>query len=317
MNSIIDLIKKSDTIAVLGHDSEDADSVGSCYAMKLALLQMGKNAECYFSDQPELHLAFMGNNYTIFDEDNIPEVDLCLCIDCADLKRIGKRKAIFECAKKTACIDHHATNTGFADVNYIDSDAPAAGEIIYEIFKTMKVDITRVIAENIYTAISADTGSFKYSNVRPRTMEIVAELLRLNINHAEISRFLYDTEPLFIMKFKGYIMSNVEQYCGGKLNIVCAPSDVLKKYGVDEKDSGDIVNIARAVEGCEIAVSIRDAGEKIKLSFRSNGKYSVSNIAGKFGGGGHLMAAGAAVFGKSLDEVKEEVIKICEEIING
>lgn len=317
MNDVIDLIKKSDTIAVLGHDSEDADSVGSCYAMKLALLGMGKKAECFFSDDTEIHLAFMGKNYIIFDENNIPAVDLCLCIDCADLGRIGKRKAIFEKAIYTACIDHHETNQGFANVNYIDADAPAAGEIIYELFKKMKLEITTDIAKNLYTAISGDTGSFKYSNVRPKTMEIVSELLKLNINHAEIARQLYDTEPLEVMKFKGYIMSNVEQYCGGKLNIVCAPKALLDEYKVNEKDSGDIVNIARAVEGCEIAVSIRDAGEKIKLSFRSNGKYSVSVVAARFGGGGHAMAAGAAQYGKTLEEVKKEVILACEEFING
>lgn len=317
MNDIVRLIENADTIAILGHDSEDADSVGSCYAMKLALLRMGKSAECYFSDIPELHLSFMGTNYRVFDENDVPEVDLCLCIDCADKGRIGKRAAIFEKALHTACIDHHETNDGFAEVNLIDADAPAAGEIIYELLKENGSEITREIARNLYTAISADTGSFKYSNVRPRTMQIAAELIACDIDHAEIARYLYDTEPINVMKFKGCLMNGIEQYYGGRLSLVCVPGELLRKFGIAEKDSGDVVNIARSVEGCEIAVSIRDAGEKIKLSFRSNGKFGVSRLAAKFGGGGHAMAAGAAQYGKTLEEVKEAVIAACGEMING
>lgn len=317
MNNLIDLIKKADTIAILGHDSEDADSVGSCYALKVALVSIGKKAECYFSDIPELRLAFMGQNYVLFDEKNVPEADLCLCVDCADILRLGKRKAIFDNTKHTACVDHHETNAGFAEVNYIDEKAPAAGEIIYELLSEMGVRISCEIAKNLYTAISSDTGSFKYSNVRPRTMEIVSELLKLDIDHAKIARYLYDTEPLSVMKFKGEIMNNIEQYFEGKLNIVIATTELLSKYSVKEKDSGDIVNIPRAVEGCEIAVSVRETDEKIKISFRSNGKYNVSEIAGHFGGGGHAMAAGATQFGKTIEDVKKEVIKVCEEVLNG
>ncbi len=317
MNSIIELISGAKTIAILGHDREDADSVGSCYAIKLALSGMGKDAECYFSDVPEHRLAFMGREYKIFDENHIPCADLCLCLDCADLSRIGRRKAIFDAAKNTACIDHHETNPGFAMANWIDGEAPATGEMVYELLMAMGVSLDRDIARNLYAAISSDTGSFKYSNVRPKTLEITAELLKLKIDHAEIARYLYDTEPLALVHFKGRIMESVEQYFSGKLNIVCANQALLDEFGLKEKDTGDIVNIPRAVEGCEIAVSLRETGDRIKMSFRSNGKYNVSQIAAKFGGGGHDMAAGADQKGKSLLEVKDAVIKVCEEVLNG
>lgn len=317
MNSIIELINQSGTVAILGHDREDADSVGSCYAVKEALVAMGKNVECYFSEEPEKRLGFMGKEYTVFDETCVPCVDLCLCLDCADLSRTGKRKAIFASAKNTACIDHHETNPGFADANWIDGSSPATGEMIYKLLDAMGVVITRSIARNLYAAISSDTGSFKYSNVRPETLRITAELLKLDIGHAEIARYLYDTEPLALMHFKGRVMESVEQYFGGKLNIVCAHQALLDEFSLKEKDTGDIVNIPRAVEGCEIAVSLRETGERIKMSFRSNGKYNVSKLAAIFGGGGHNMAAGADQKGKTLLEVKEAVIKACEEVLNG
>ncbi len=317
MNKIIELINSAETIIIMAHEREDADAVGSCYAMKSALSAIGKRAECIFSDAPERHLEFMGKNYLLPDEMEANGADLCICLDCGDLTRIGKRKLFFETAKKTICIDHHETNVGFADENYVDSESPATGEILFELFEKMGIVLTKYIAENLYAAISADTGSFKYSNVRPNTLRIAAKLLEYGIDHAEISRYLYDSEPIEIMKFKGHIMDNVEQFCGGKLNVVTASREVLEKYGIEEKDSGDIVNIARAVAGCEIAVSVREADGKVKISFRSNGKYSVTQIAAKYGGGGHAMAAGAAAKGRTIDDIKADIIKACEEIING
>ncbi len=317
MNKVIDLIKQANSVVILSHDSEDADAVGSSFAMRLALLEMGKDAKCIFSEIPEERIRFLGEDYTVFDENDIPKADLCLCLDCGDVQRIGKRKAIFEMAEKTACIDHHHTNVGFCDADFIDPKAPATGEILYNLFLELGVEITQDIARQLYAAISSDTGSFKYSNVRPETFNIAAELIKKDIDHAEIARKLFDTESLGVVKFKGYLMNNMEQYFDGKLNIVLATDCLLKEYGIEEKDTGDIVNIPRGVKSCEIAVSIRETPEKKKISFRSNGKYDVSSLAEKFGGGGHIMAAGAAVRSKTLEQIKEEVIKYCEEIFNG
>lgn len=317
MNKVIDLIKKADSVVILSHDSEDADAVGSSFAMLHALLGMGKDAQCVFSEIPEERLGFLGDEYTVFDETNIPEADLCLCLDCGDVKRIGKRQAIFQAAKTTACIDHHHTNVGFCDADYIDSKAPATGEILYELFLKMNVEITRDIARFLYAAISSDTGSFKYSNVRPETFIIASELIKKDIDHAEIARKLFETERLCLVKFKGHLMNNLEQYFDGKLNIVCATDSLMREYGIEIKDTGDIVNIPRSIKGCEIAVSIREGKDRVKVSFRSNGKYDVSTLAAKFGGGGHIMAAACAIRRKSVDEIKEEVIKYSEELING
>lgn len=317
MDKVIDLIKKSNNVVILAHDNEDADALGSSFAMRLALLDMGKTALCVLSEAPEERLCFLGDDYAIFDENNIPKADLVICLDCGDVKRIGKRKAIFDLADKTVCIDHHFTNEGFCDACFVDSKAPATGEILYDLFCKMGVEITTEIAKYLYAAISSDTGSFKYSNVRPETFLAASELIKKGIDHAEIARKLFDTESLNAIKFKGYLMNNSEQYFDGRLCIVSATGEIMEKYKVLEKETGDIVNIPRSVKGCEIAVSIRETEDKIKLSFRSNGKYNVADIAAKFGGGGHIMASGATVCGKTLNEVKQEIISCVEEILNG
>ncbi len=316
MNKAAELILKSNKISIMGHEDEDPDSVGSCFAMRFALLKLGKKAQCCFSAPLELHTQFMGSDYSVFDENADYTADLCICLDCADIKRLGVRKKVFESAKNTLSIDHHETNTRFADVNIVDGKASAVAEILYEFFELLGVELDLDIAKNLYAAISADTGSFKYSNVTEKTMKIGAELIKKGIDHAEIARLLHDTDPVSVIKCKAEIMQGIESYFGGRLVLVLAYDALFEKYGVTERDSGDIVNIARSAQGCEIAVSVRETHGIIKLSMRSNSEISVSDIAQKFDGGGHTKAAGAKVSGKSLDEVKREIIEACGEVLN-
>ena len=317
IDAVIELINNSQKIVILPHDSEDADAVGSSYAMKLVLESMGKNAVCCFSRSIEHRLEFMGSDYILQDEAEKYAYDLCLCLDCGDINRLGSRVSLLNSAKHTVSIDHHETNTMFAEKNIVDANSAATGEILFELFEAMAIKMTAQVAANLYTAISSDSGSFKYSNVSAKTMQIAAKLLEYDIHHADIARKLYDTETVPVMRFKGALMNNIEQYFGGKLCLVAITKAMLDRYCVEERDIGDAVNIARSAEGCSIAVSVRETDEKIKISFRSNGEHSVSEIAAKFGGGGHKMAAGAAQKGKSLEQVKAEVIKACEEVLNG
>lgn len=316
MNDVIELILKSQKINIIAHEDEDADSVGSCFAMKLALKSLGKEAECCFSSPTEKRIAFLGSDYTVFDENTDYTADLCICLDCGDIKRTGSRIKVLESAKNTLSIDHHETNTNFAEVNLVEAKAAATAEILYTLFCEMGIGIDKEIAANLYAAISADTGSFKYSNVTPKTMQIAGELILTGIDHAQISRFLHDMDDVEVIKCKAELMQRIESYFDGRFTLVTANDELFEKYGITERDSGDIVNIPRAVRGCEIAVSIREAAEKIKVSFRSNGEKSVSQLAMRFGGGGHAKASGAKITGKTADAVKEEIIKAVGELLN-
>ncbi|MBQ7751746.1 MAG: bifunctional oligoribonuclease/PAP phosphatase NrnA [Clostridia bacterium] len=317
MNDVIELILKSDTINIIAHEEEDADSVGSCFAMQLALRPLGKTVKCCFSAPLEKRIAFMGDDYTVFDANADYTADLCICLDCGDTKRLGNRIKVFESAKNTLSIDHHETNTMFAKTNCVDADASATAEILYGLFCQMGIGIDKDIAKNLYAAISSDTGSFKYSNVTPKTMQIAGELLLTGINHAEIARNLHDTDELCVIRLKAEIMQNIEDYFDGQLTVITADDTLFKKYDVTERDSGDIVDIARSVKGSKIAVSIRETQDKIKVSFRSNCEKSVSGIAKSFGGGGHAKAAGAKITGSTADEVKQEIVKAVGELLNG
>lgn len=315
MKKVIELINKSESVIILGHISEDADSVGSSLAMRHVLEGMGKKADILFSAPLEKRLDFL-NAEGFYPEDKIGEYELCLCLDCGDIGRLGARRTVFDAAKHTASIDHHITNTNFAEVNYVVPDAAATGEILYDVIKELGAQLDKKAAEYLFAAIASDTGSFKYSNVSPKTMRIAAELLEKGIDNAYLSRMLFDTESEKIMHFKGHLMSRVETHFGGRMSVIAVRKDEFDKFGVPEKDMGDIVNIARMVEGAEIAVSLRETEDKMKLSFRSNGKYDVGALAQKFGGGGHKMASGAAVGDKSFDEMYKHLLEICGELFD-
>lgn len=315
MDAIIEKIKKSKDIVMTAHMSEDADALGSLFALGTALKSIGKNVTVYLSEEPEDRLKFLNYDYLIFDEEIKAEMDLFIALDSADVGRLGKRKVFLECPE-SVLIDHHYTNTRYAKINYVEPGASSTGELIYLLIKKMGVIVTKEIAEFLYISISGDTGSFKYSSTSPRTMRVVADLMETGIDHAELSRKLYETEKLENVLLNGYVMSNIESYFEGKLRMVVLDEDIFGRFKVSERNAGDLVNIPRMVEGTEIAVSVRKTPEKIKLSFRSNGKYNVSDIAAHFGGGGHAMAAGVAVFDMEIGKVRENIIKVIGEYID-
>ena len=313
MENIIKIIKESKSIAILGHESEDADSVGSSLALMTALRNMGKSADVFLSAPLEKRLEFLDTD-GLFTEIAEDSYDLCLCVDSGDIQRLGKRYAIFENAKHTLNIDHHATNTFFAEFNLVKADISSAGEIVFDVIECLGAEIDKTIATYLYTAIASDTGSFKYSNVKSETFIKAAKLLEKGIDNAYISRMLFDTDEESVLRFKGYLMNKIVTYFMGKLTVISVSDDEFTKFGVDEKDMSDIVNIARSVKGTEIAVSARETGGKVKLSFRSNGKYEVDGIAQVFGGGGHKMASGATIVGGEIPEILDKVINYAEEL---
>lgn len=315
MEKIIKAIKKAQHIVILGHISEDADSVGSALAMRAVLENMGKDAVAYLSAPPEKRLAFLAEDMPVFESDDT-EYDLCICVDCGDLGRLGKRQAVFDSAKTTVSIDHHITNTNFAQINLVVPDACATGEILYDLFSKMCGKIDKKTASYLFAAIASDTGSFKYSNVTPKTFMTAAKLIEYGIDNAYISRKLFDTEEESVMRFKGYLMGNVRTEYNGQVSVVAVRSGEFEKFGIEEKDCSDIVNIARQVSTAKIAVSLRQTNGKIKISFRSDGDYDVGAVAGKFGGGGHKAASGATVEDSDFDKVYNDVIKRCGELLN-
>lgn len=315
MEKVIEKILSAKSAAILPHVKEDADALGSCFALAEVMRCMGKKAVVYVSGPVEGRLGFMGSGYEEYIPGEKYDHDLCVCLDCGDLGRIGARREIFESIGNTVNIDHHYTNTHYADENYVDGSASSTGEILYRLLKDAGIGLTKETARQLYTAICSDTGCFKYSSVSPETMRAAAELIEMDIDHAEIARLLFDCETLEAAKLKAEATEKLESFYDGKLRIVTMPGGMCSRYGISPEDAPNLVDIPRTIEGTEIAVCIKDLDGEIRVNLRSNGEADVSLVAAKLGGGGHKKAAGCSIKNASIDGIKEEIIKECGYLI--
>ena len=287
---IIDILRTQNTFAIVPHINPDADAMGSCYAVQHVLERMGKKAVVFVEEELPRYLSFLHGNCSVFTQ--AEPYDVCLCIDCGDLGRTGARGALLDMAKIGVNIDHHYANTNYAAVNLVDASASSSGEICYGLLSELGEPITPAVGACLYSAICADTGGFKYSNTTSKTMRIAADLLELGIDLAGISKRLFDTESYASFQLKGEIINNIRLYCNGLVGTASVTMAMMARYGVNSKDIDNIVDLARKVDGVEVAVSFKECEKGIKISLRSNEFIDVSKIAEKFGGGGHVRAAG-------------------------
>ncbi len=311
MKAVADKITAAETVAILTHVNEDPDTLGSCFAFKKMMTKLGKKAEIYVSGKVEERLSFMGSDYIIYDESMKKRYDLCACIDCGDAQRIGSRKSLFNAADATINIDHHYTNTNFADANLVNGGASSAAEILTELFAYMKLDLDDAIAADLYTAICSDTGCFKFSSVTPKTMRMAADLLEYNFDHAEIARLLFDTESLAAARLKAEITGGIKSYADGKITLVTADEKDGEKYGIAPEDIPNLVEIPRRIEGAEIAVCVKKTSSGYRVNLRSNGDADVSGAAAAIGGGGHKKAAGGTIHAASMEDAEKIIIDEC------
>lgn len=312
---IKNVLLNAEKIAILNHKNPDGDAMGSAYALKLALKSIGKEAEVFLRDTDYSSIEY---TYVLGTEKSglqISDCDLKISVDSSDIDRISDFKEYFN--KNTVSIDHHITHKNFAEYTLVNPDAPATGEVIYDLLKYMDIEITKDIAHNLYVAISSDTGSFKYSSTTPKTHTVVSELLKTGIDIGEISRMLFDTNTFEYLKMLQLAIGKITLEEDGKVSVLCLLDSDFKSCGLDEKDAGGIVSLPGKIKGTEISVYIRPRDDEFKVSLRSKKYFDVSKVALSFGGGGHIRAAGCSVKADTMEDTKNIVLNaISHELKN-
>lgn len=307
MDKVVDKIKNANSIAIFNHENPDGDALGSSYALKLIIMALGKKAEVFLREGDENTREYKLISGTESCGLKIEDCDLKIAVDCADLKRLGGLKEQF--CGNTAAIDHHMTHMEFADATYVDANAPATGEIIYDLVQALGVELSAEIANNIYIAITCDTGSFKYSSTTPKTHMVAAKLLECGIDAGELSRQIFDTKSVGYFKAYRRGIDNLDLFEDGKIAVLAITEADFTEMGVDEKIIDGIVELPRSVEGAQVGAYIRERGDgAFKVSLRSNGDVDVAQTALAFGGGGHKKASGF-LMKKPLDKVKREIVE--------
>ena len=312
LTEIINKINETDNICLLVHESPDGDAIGSIVALNIALKKIGKKIDAFIEKIPsncEFLIDSIGKDILTFDNmDLSKKYELCIALDCGDIDRMGEAKSLFENANYTICLDHHYTNKGYAVQNYIDGEAAATGEIIYDLLSEMNINLDKDIATALYTAISSDTGNFKHNNTRKSTFDIAGSLIEYGVDITKISYHLFSETSLNRMKFMGKLLQDVEVVFDGKVGILTAKQSDIDEFNVAESELEGIVDYARYIKGVEVGIFIKPVDGMYKVSLRSNGKVDVSAVASKFNGGGHKFAAGCKFRVEDDKEVKNKLI---------
>ena len=312
MERAVELINKYDNIYICSHVQPDGDNIGSTLALYMAINKKKDNVKVIKADEIPSDYLFLPN-IQVFKEYSVDEpVDLFISLDSSDIERLGPGRELLKKAKKIINIDHHVTNNGFGDVNIVLPSAGATGEIVYKFIKHMDVEIDKDIATCLYTAISTDTGRFMYSNTTYETHLIASDLLKIGIDINSINIQLYQNRSIERTKLFLDALNNMEFHLDSRIGIAVVTQDMLSRNKAKLEDSEGVVSFIRDTATIEVACLLKEMSEKeVKVSLRSKQLVDVSRIALKFGGGGHIRAAGCTIF-DTIDNAKKAIL---EEIL--
>jgi len=323
MDKIKITIDKSKNVLLHCHPSPDPDSVGSTLAMKLALEQIGKKVIKGDSQIPK-SFHFPGIDTITqknFFEIDLSQFDLFIILDSGSKNMIStKAEVVFPEHLVTMVIDHHSSNIGYGNVNYVDSSYSSTCEIVFNILKTLDVKIDHDIALNLFMGMYTDTGGFRYGANGDRALKVASELACIAPDYQKTISIMENSNTKEGLVFESLALSSFKSFFDDRLVIATVGYDDLIKNNISEDDrfTGGIVNKLKSIITTEIASTIIEVEpNKLKLSFRSkdSDRFDVSKIAVALGGGGHKQAAGAKL-SMSIDEAIEKVVKIIKEIYN-
>jgi phosphoesterase RecJ-like protein len=310
-------LREHDRFAVLSHVRPDGDALGSQLALALSLKQLGKDVRVWNEDGMLEKYSFLPRAELLSKPPSTPEdVDVAVALDTAIQNRLGIALPAVRSAKIWINIDHHLSNPGYGDLVYVDPTAPATGEIIFGLIKSQGLPFDRDIAENLYAAISTDTGSFQYPQTSADTFEIAAALIRAGLDVGRLSEQLYENFPRRRLELLRELLRTMRFEQGGRVASFSLSLKTAVGLGVLPEDNEGLIDHLRAIRGVIIAVFFEELDDdKVRISMRSKSDaVDVCAICQKFGGGGHTRAAGARVRG-ALHEVEKKVLEaICDVV---
>ena len=304
-NDVARWLLEQDRYVILTHRRPDGDTLGSAAVLCRALRQLGKTAHILKNNEITEKYFHLHEGLTC-DE---PSAEATLvCVDTAAPDLIP---AQWEALRNhiTLRIDHHASATSFTELELVDPTAGACGDILYDVLRLLSVRLDKPMAEALYTAVSTDTGCFRYANTTAHSYEVAAACAHAGGDLHSINQSIFDTNSLARLRMQGWIVENIRLYRGGTVAVCALPLEVEKALAVTEDDMENISGFPRSIEGVKISATLRQGDDDtVKLSVRALPGYDASAVCAKFGGGGHKGAAGASMT-CTMDEAVEALKK--------
>jgi phosphoesterase RecJ-like protein len=313
---IITRISEPKNTLILFHRNPDADAVGSAYALKKILADLGSRAWCVCGEElpPRLEFLADGEQESVLPE-QIPEefaAERIIAVDTASPFQLGRLNELYG-DRVDLMIDHHGVGEPYAN-HYIRPEAAATGEIMFDLVKQLATDglveIDEALCVDLYAAISADTGGFRFSNVTADTHMRAAELMASGIDSAEINHLLFDCFSMEQLRARAAGISNLQLFSGGKVAVITFPYALKAALGLEDHHLSTLVDVARSLEGVMIAISVRQPGTdgSFHVSMRASCDYDVSEVCARFGGGGHERAAGCTFSAENMEDAVEKLV---------
>ena len=311
------VLRENERFAVLSHIRPDGDALGSQLALALSLQRLGKKVRVWNEDGMLEKYSFLPRGDLLTKPPHTAEdVDAAIALDTAIQNRLGTAFTAVRSAKIWINIDHHLSNPGYGDLVHVDPTAPATGQIIFDLIKSQGFPFDREIAENLYAAISTDTGSFQYPKTSARTFEVAAELVCTGIDVGQLSQQLYENYPRRRVELLRELLRTMRFERDGRVASFSLSLQTAAELQVLPEDNEGLIDHLRAIRGVIVAVFFEELADgKVRVSMRSKSDaVDVCAICQKFGGGGHTLAAGARVRG-TLAEVERNVLEeICDVV---
>ena len=287
---------------IITHRRPDGDTIGSSAVLCMGLRQLGKTAHILENPEVTPKYAALHKGLT---KPAAEEGDFVVSVDVASPGMLpeGCKTLSFDLR-----IDHHGSATSFTPVELVEPNAAACGEIVYHLLMEMGAELDIPMANALYTAVSTDTGCFRYANTTADTFAVAAACAKAGAEVFQINQALFETNSLARLKVQSYMLENAVFLQNGKVAICPLPKAVEVACGAGEDDLDNISGFPRTIEGVKLAVTIREESEnRVKMSVRAVPGQDASALCAKFGGGGHKGAAGASM-NMPMDEAVKAVI---------
>jgi phosphoesterase RecJ-like protein len=321
LKKVLNCVKRKNNFLITTHIRLEGDALGSELAFYSLLKSMNKRARIINDDELPPEYGFLPDNNAIEKlnrKSKNLKFDCFVILDCSTLERCGEVYKLNTQGKPMVNIDHHISNEKFGDINWIEPHFASCTEMIYKIYKALKIPLDKKIATYLYAGMLTDTGSFRYTNTTSSTHKIASELLKFNLDIPHIYKSVYENIPFDDMKLLTKILQGIRRESQGRIIWFQVKQGLLRNKKISFDLSEQILNFARAIKDSEVAVLFKEnlgVKNEIRVNFRSHGKVDVNRIARIFGGGGHRTASGATIKG-SLDQVRRKVLtKIKESLV--
>jgi len=297
-----EILLAHNNFSIVTHRRPDGDTIGSSALLCMGLRQLGKNAHILKNPETTPKYLHLHQGLT---KSMAEAGDFVVSVDVASDNMLPD---CFKALTFDLRIDHHGSATSFTPVELVEPDAAACGETVYGVLLEMGAELDIPMANALYTAISTDTGCFRYANTTADTFAVAAACAKAGAEVFNINQALFETNSLARLKVQAYLLQNAVFLQDGKIAICTLPKAIEQEFGANEDDLDNISGFPRSIEGVKLAVTIREEGERrVKMSVRAVPGQDASALCAKFGGGGHKGAAGASM-NMTMDEATKAVI---------